>query len=96
MGDVTVHDGPEPVDRIEMRAIGRQGYESLHFRGSSERCIESLVCQKSQYRRGAIRDLLAISAIKEFIEPTTLHEVVGINYFKNANISERLQRYLLA
>ena len=24
MGDVTVHDGPEPLDGIEMRAIGRQ------------------------------------------------------------------------
>ena len=24
MGDVTVHDGPEPLDRIEMRARGRQ------------------------------------------------------------------------
>ena len=23
MGDVTVHDGPEPLDGIEMRAIGR-------------------------------------------------------------------------
>ena len=24
MGDVSVHDGPEPLDGIEMRAIGRQ------------------------------------------------------------------------
>ena len=24
MGDVTVHDGPEPLDGIEMGAIGRQ------------------------------------------------------------------------
>ena len=24
MGDVIVHDGPEPLDGIEMRAIGRQ------------------------------------------------------------------------
>ena len=24
MGDMTVHDGPEPFDGIEMRAIGRQ------------------------------------------------------------------------
>ena len=24
MGDVAVHDGPEPLDGIEMRAIGRQ------------------------------------------------------------------------
>lgn len=24
MGDVTVHDGPEPLDGIEMWAIGRQ------------------------------------------------------------------------
>ena len=24
MGDVTVHDGPEPLDGIEVRAIGRQ------------------------------------------------------------------------
>jgi hypothetical protein len=24
MGDVTMHDGPEPLDEIEMRAIGRQ------------------------------------------------------------------------
>ena len=25
MGDVAVHDGPEPLDGIEMRAIGRPG-----------------------------------------------------------------------
>ena len=24
MGDVTVHEGPEPLDGIEVRAIGRQ------------------------------------------------------------------------
>ena len=24
MGDVTVHDGPEPLDGIEMRVTGRQ------------------------------------------------------------------------
>lgn len=29
--------------------------KKIPLRGSSERCIESLVCQKSQYRRGVVR-----------------------------------------
>ena len=45
MGDVAVHDGPEPLDGIEMRAIGRQ-----LDHGVCQRCCPPISCGVSDLR----------------------------------------------